>query len=67
MKLMYQDLVDQSHLFYRSSVWRSAISILAIGSVPMTLSIAAAVIVARLSVITTESVNSPDCLPLRSG
>jgi hypothetical protein len=46
---------------YSPRVWRRATSTLAMGRVPITRSISVSAIVARLSVITTESVNKPDC------
>lgn len=47
----------------RLSVRRRAVSTSAMGRLPITRSIAASRIVARLSVATTESVNNPDCCP----
>ena len=48
---------------YSCRVWRKAVLTSAIGKVPMVRSIAAALTMARLSVITTEPVRSPDCKP----
>src|SRR6185295_13911745 len=48
---------------YRASVCRRACSTLSIGKLPTTRWISVWVTVARLSVITTESVSSPDCRP----
>ena len=48
---------------YKSNVCRRDLSTSVIGSVTMTRSIATSAIVARLSVITTESVSKPECCP----
>jgi hypothetical protein len=45
---------------YKYRVWRNALSISAMGKVPIMRSISLSAIVARLSVITTESVSRPD-------
>src|SRR6266702_7675346 len=54
----------QRGFVYNYSVCRKAVSISVIGRVPIILSIAASAMVARLSVITTESVRSPDRCPM---